>query len=94
MTVKKALELLNLFVERNKKMAEGFSDPSKSWNRNDECTKGLAHEIADLARQDLKVLELIKKELHVNCKHPKKMRDRTKDGQWYCMNCNMDLDNS
>ena len=36
-------------------------------------------------------LELIRKELVPNCKHPKKMMDRTADGQWYCMNCNYDI---
>ena len=29
--------------------------------------------------------------LTVNCKHPKKYRDKTKDNVWYCMNCNSDL---
>jgi len=36
-------------------------------------------------------LEIVKRELIPNCKHPKKMRDKTTDGQVYCMNCNFDL---
>ena len=35
-------------------------------------------------------LDLIRKELVPNCKHPKKMHD-TCQGQKYCMTCNMDL---
>lgn len=43
-------------------------------------------------RDTVHVLTIIKKELVPNCKHPKKMRDRTSDRQVYCMNCNFDID--
>jgi len=33
----------------------------------------------------------VKEQLVPNCKHPKKMRDRSPDDQWYCMACNLDL---
>ncbi len=36
-------------------------------------------------------LETIRNELVPDCNHPKKMNDRTPDGQLYCMNCNLDL---
>lgn len=39
----------------------------------------------------MKALRLIINMLTVNCKHPKKYRDKTGDGIWYCMNCNADL---
>ncbi len=47
--------------------------------------------LAKSHEDNVQVLKVIKKELVPNCKHPKKMRDKTADGQWYCMNCNMDL---
>lgn len=38
----------------------------------------------------MKTLYMIIKLLTVNCKHPKKFRDKTSDGVVYCMNCNSD----
>jgi len=37
------------------------------------------------------LLSIIVKALAVNCKHPKKYRDKTSDGILYCMNCNDNL---
>ncbi len=47
--------------------------------------------IFDMDKTILYNLEKIRSELVPNCKHPQKMRDRTPDGQWYCMSCNLDL---
>lgn len=92
MTVKRAIDILNLYIERNKKMVETLENPAKSWNEKFDCMRDLSHEMADLAKSDIKVFESINKEMQPNCKHPKKMRDRTANGQWYCMNCNQDLE--
>jgi mRNA-degrading endonuclease YafQ of YafQ-DinJ toxin-antitoxin module len=53
--------------------------------------KSFAKEFAQMKKRDIEIFIKIKKELVPNCKHPKKMRDKTLNGQWYCMNCNSDL---
>jgi len=62
------------------------------WNYQeyDEAT-GVAKTIFEMDRIIISNLGKIRQELVPNCKHPKKMRDRTPDGQWYCMDCNLDL---
>ena len=91
MTIQKAIKILDWLIETDQKIVEGFIDPTKSWNQNFDCTKELAQTMADLKKKDIETFVMIKKELEIKCKHPKKMRDRTPDGQWYCMNCNLDL---
>ncbi len=51
----------------------------------------LATSLGKSHEDNVQVLKVIKKELVPNCKHPKKMRDESPNGQWYCMNCNFDL---
>ena len=85
MTVKNALVLLDIFITRNNKMAEDLVDPSKSWNCGFDFIKQLSETMANLTKDDIKVLELFKKQLLTNCKHPKKMRDREPGVQWYCI---------
>lgn len=84
MTVKKALKLLDWWIERRenslKKLQETiiFSDT--------EITKVLV----DSDKMIIHNLKQIKKEIIPNCKHPKKMQDNCA-GVKYCMSCNMDL---
>jgi len=47
-----------------------------------------SQQIEDMAKR---FVELIKKELQTKCKHPKMMRDRDPEGNWYCTSCNQDL---
>ncbi len=91
MTVKKALELIDFLLEYEIKMQKGMADPTKSWNTGTKNIKDLAKTLSDCHKDNVQVLCNIKKELVTNCKHPKKMRDKTADGQWYCMECNFDL---
>lgn len=91
MTVKKALEMIDFLLTYETKMQKGMEDPTKSWNTGTENIKDLAKTLSDCHKGNVQVLNIIKKELVVKCKHPKKMRDKTSDGQWYCMNCNSDL---
>lgn len=71
-------------------------------NHLKELIKGWGGDAADLAvkcanmqiqmnDQSMVVLSKIVEMLIINCKHPKKYRDKTSDGIWYCMNCNSDL---
>ena len=91
MVTKKALQLLEFLIVYETRMHNAMADPSKSWNIENDSIKKLAGTLSDCHKENLEVLNLLKKELLPNCKHPKKMRDKTVNGQWYCMNCNLDL---
>jgi len=69
--------MLDWLIETDQKFAEGILDPTKSWNQNFDCMKSFAKEFADMKKRDIEIFIKIKKELVPNCKHPKKMRDRT-----------------
>lgn len=87
MTVQKAIKILDWWIGQKK---QGMMKLQKEWNYSDD-TQGIAKTIFDMDKTIISNLETIRNELVPNCKHPKKMRDRTSDGQWYCMNCNSDL---
>ncbi len=92
MTIKKALKLLDFLIEYETRVYNGMSNPAKSWNIGDDSIGKMAKTMSDCHKDNIRVLNIIKKELIPNCKHPKKMRDKTANGQWYCMNCNYDLE--
>ena len=87
-TVKKAIKTIDWWIDHKKTTMETFRE---KWKDSDD-TYGVETAIMDSDKTIIENLELIRKELVSNCKHPKKMRDRTADGLWYCMNCNLDLD--
>lgn len=91
MVSKKAVHLLDLLLQGDIKLRDVMLDPSKKWNSEHDAFYSLVQTWAGLLNDNIAILKAIQKELHVNCKHPSKMRDRTADGQWYCMNCNMDM---
>ena len=62
----------------------------EKWKNSDD-KYGVEKSLMDSDKAVIENLELIRKEIVPNCKHPKKMRDKTADGQCYCMNCNTDL---
>lgn len=87
MTVKKAIKIIDWWIDHKKTTMENFKE---KWKDSDDAF-GMEKTILDVDRTIIGNLELIRKELVPNCKHPKKMRDKNADGQWYCMNCNLDL---
>ncbi len=87
MTVKKAIKILEWWIIQKKDGIKKLEKEKNYTNDNHEIGKILL----DIDKTTIANLEKIRKELVPNCKHPKKMRDRTADDQWYCMNCNMDL---
>jgi len=91
MTVKKAIKILDFIIQNKDEIKNDFQNPEKSWHIGESCVSGLAYQLGDVMRKDIENLKLVLKELVPNCKHPKKMRDRTPNGDWYCMNCNMGL---
>ena len=87
MTVQKALKIIELWIEQKK---SGIKKLEKEWDFTDD-SHGMGKSLLNIDKTIIENLELLKKELIPNCKHPKKMRDKTANGQWYCMNCNFDL---
>jgi hypothetical protein len=62
----------------------------EKWKNSDGIYE-IEKSFLDADKISIENLELIRKELVPNCKYPKRMRDRTEDGQWYYMNYNLDL---
>jgi|APSaa5957512535_1039671.scaffolds.fasta_scaffold89996_2 hypothetical protein len=91
MTVKKSLQLLDFLIDYETRMHTSMSDPSKSWNIDNDSMHKLTKTLSDCHKDNIRVLNIIKKELVTNCKHPKKMRDQLSNGQQYCTNCNLDI---
>ena len=86
-TVQKAIKIIDWWIEHKKTTMGDFKE---KWKDSDD-TYGVEKALMDSDKTIIENLELIRKELVPNCKHPKKMRDRTSNGQWYCMDCNFDL---
>jgi len=91
MVSKKAIYLVDLLLEGDIKLRDGLIDPSKTWNSEHDKFYSLVQTLAGLLESNIFNLKVLKNELVGKCKHPKKMRDRLPGGQWYCMNCNLDL---
>jgi len=87
MTVQKAIKILDWWIGQK---TQGMEKLQKEWTFSDD-THDVGKTLLDVDKIIISNLEKIRAELVPNCKHPKKMRDRTSDGQWYCMNCNLDL---
>ena len=91
MTLKKAVEILDFTIKRKLEIREGFIDPTKSWNMGDPNISVFSTELGRILNEDVEILKIIRSQIVPKCKHPKKMRDKTANGDWYCMNCNIDL---
>ncbi|WP_297473503.1 hypothetical protein [Nitrosopumilus sp.] len=87
MTVKKAIKMLDWWIDQRKQAMEHFK---KNWNYKTEV-EDVAKAILTYDETVISNLQKIRAELVPKCKHPKKMIDTLPDGQKYCMNCNMDL---
>jgi len=91
MTVKKAIKIIDFTVKRKLEIREGFIDPTKPWNIGESNISGFSTELGRILNEDVKILKFIRSQIVPKCKHLKKMRDKTANGDWYCMNCNLDL---
>jgi len=89
MTVKKTIEILDWILKNKTKTIEEFYKPGIIDATSEVC-QNLYRTLLMIAETDVYNLEVVKKQLVPDCKHPKKMHD-TCGGQKYCMNCNMDL---
>jgi len=88
MTVKKAIEILDWWINHKRQSMEQLK---VEWNYDSDKVTELAKSLMHSEETAIYNLEKIKTELVPNCKHPKKMIDTLPDGQKYCMNCNLDL---
>ncbi len=88
MTVKKAIQILDWWINHKKKSMEELL---QKWNYNSESPTDVEKLLVDTTNTDVSNLETIRAELVPNCKHPKKMIDTLPDGLKYCMSCNLDL---
>ncbi len=91
MTTKKAIKILDWLIEQETIRAEGFVDPKHSWNHGFDCMKDLVKSLSDSIKNEVMILQILKKEIIPKCSHPKKMQDIDSNGNRYCMDCNWDL---
>ncbi len=89
MTVKKAIKTLNYFIEQKNKHLEIFSEIEDVFSSKD--TFELADQLRKNLDSELVILGMIQTQLIPKCRHPKKYRDKMKNGTLYCMNYNVDL---
>ena len=87
MTVNKAIKILDWWINKKK---HGIEKLKEEWDYSDD-DYGITKTLLNADRITITNLDMIRKELVPNCNHPEKMRDKTPDGQLYCMNCNLDL---
>ncbi len=88
MTTKKAVRIVDEFIENRTKHIADLQRPEHNWG-NGITAQMIKHDIKHMT-YEIGVFKILRKEIAPNCKHPKKMHDICK-GQKYCMNCNMDL---
>ena len=88
MTSKKAVKIVDMFIENRTKHIVDLQKPENNWG----C--GIAAEMVekDIERMNHEItwFNILRKEIAPNCKHPKEMHDIC-EGQKYCTGCNMDL---
>ena len=89
MTTKKAVQIVEMLLVNKTNLKNDLCKPENNWGNN-VVGSFVQTELTSLTNE-IAWLQILKKEIAPDCKHPKKMRDRTPDGQWYCMACNMDL---
>ena len=87
MTVKKAIKMLDWWIDQRTKATEEFK---KNWDYKTEV-EDVAKAMLSYDETVISNLERIRAELVPKCRHPKKMIDTLPNGQKYCMNCNFDL---
>lgn len=92
MTITNAIHVIEKWIEKKSQAKKDFLDPDKTWNNSELASlHELAHRLASLMNTEIDLLEIIKQELSIECKHPKKFRDVDPEGKTYCVGCNQDL---
>ena len=99
MSLKKALNGIDIYLNGKKQLVTELENEIKSWP--DDKISSLTSALINSLKIDIQFLEVLKQKLlsenkvkttKSSCRHPKKMRDKDPEGIWYCMNCNHNLD--
>ena len=88
MTSKKVVQIVEMLLEKKTSLKRDLSKPENNWG-NDIVGSFIQTELTSLTNE-IAWLQILKKEIAPDCKHPPEMHDQCK-GQKYCMACNMDL---
>jgi len=88
MTTKKAVQIVDMFIEKKSKLKADLQRPENNWGHG-VAAEMVASDIERLTRE-VDWLNVLRKEIAPDCKHPKEMHDIC-EGQKYCTGCNMDL---
>jgi len=89
--IKTAISITDGLIHAHLKNSSGIKNLIKDWTSD---SKDLGITIAEVNETVAECLYEIKKLLEEKpkCKHPKKMRDKSSDGQWHCMKCNENIE--
>jgi hypothetical protein len=91
MTIQKTIKILDYLITKRIERKTDFLDAKHSWNQNGgEILKDTILTISNCMEDEINSLQMVRKQLVSDCKHPKKMHDIC-EGRKYCMTCNMDL---
>jgi len=91
MTIKKAIKMLDAFIEYKSKAREVYSELCHQWYTNPNGLYRIAKQLENLNGSERELLVRLKEQIMTKCRHPKKMRDIGPDGKAYCVACNQDL---
>jgi len=91
MTTKNALKIIDHVIQKKSQLKSDFLNLEMPWNQGEGKIPEFSQQLAQVMARDVEILTQIKNELQPNCKHPKRLRDKTRDGTLYCMGCNLGL---
>jgi len=91
MTNKKAIKMLDAFIEYKSKAREVYSELARNWSTNPNGLYRIAKQLEGLNGGELEWLVRLKEQITTKCRHPKKMKGIDPGGKAYCMVCNQDL---
>jgi len=92
MTIQKTINILDYLITNRIERKTDFLDAKHSWNQKDgQILKDIILMISGCMQDEINSLQVVRKQLVSDCKHPKKFRDIDPDGKPYCVGCNLDL---
>jgi len=86
MTLKKGIQILDYYLDEKTKHLNNLIQ-LETQKRSEDWAPILKKNL----ESEIVTLKMIQAQIVPKCTHPKKYHDKTKNGDVYCMNCNMDL---
>jgi len=77
MTTKKALQIIDHVIQKKSQLKSDFLNLEMPWNQGEGKIPEFSQQLAQVMARDVEILTQIKNELQPNCKHPKRLRDKT-----------------